>query len=259
MQRGYSFTVYAGLSCILLHLVAIVSPDPDLNTDASEFFTRHMRIMEKVMEVWAMPELRQQVEAVREAFSADTRKPFVLKPSFPYGSPHPSNSSSPPRTQGFRPPADRAAPMDQRLDPSNSQSVSFPGLPISPPVSAGATDSNGDSPAGQPIANMSQAGQASSIQQGMSLGEQPAWNPARIFEQWHSSFDAPAVANMPEYPGANDLQGSQQISPQQYSAPAIPNFVTPQMWQESVARVYEGGIKRNWDYDSTSGQGMRRR
>lgn len=139
--------------------------------------------MEKVMDVWEMAELRQQVEAVREAFSADTRKPFVLKPSFPYGSPHPSNSSSPPRAaQGYRPATDRAPPLDQRLDPQNSQSVSFPGLPISPPVSTGRTDSNGDSPAGQPISTMSQAGQAPGIQQGISIGEQPTWNPARIFE-----------------------------------------------------------------------------
>ena len=162
--------------------MAIVSPDPDLNVDASEFFARHMRIMEKVMEVWAMPELRQQVEAVREAFSADTRKPFVLKPSFPYGSPHPSNSSSPPQVpRGYRPPAERASPMGPHLDAQNAQNVSFPGLPISPPVSAGAVDSKGDSPGGQPTVMNTQGGQAPGMQS-LSLPEQPAWNPARIFE-----------------------------------------------------------------------------
>lgn len=29
----------------------------------------------------------------------------------------------------------------------------------------------------------------------------------------------------------------------------MPNFITPAMWQESVASVYEGGLKRAWDYD----------
>jgi hypothetical protein len=54
------------------------------------------------------------------------------------------------------------------------------------------------------------------------------------------------------------MSSSQQsISPQQYTAATIPNFVTPAMWQESVASVYEGGLKRAWDYDS--GPMMKRR
>lgn len=44
---------------------------------------------------------------------------------------------------------------------------------------------------------------------------------------------------------------SQQISPHtQYSAAPVQTFVTPAMWQESVASVYEGGLKRSWDYDA---------
>jgi hypothetical protein len=163
-----------------------VSPDPDFNQDAAEYFSRHMRVMEKVMEVWTMPELRQQVEAVREAFSADTRKPFQLKPTFPYGSPHPSNHSSPPRApQGYhRPPTDRVGPMEPLLDAAqNAQNVSHPGYPITPPVSSGATDSKGDSPVGQPqMVMISQGSQVPALHQSMALPEQVAWNPARIFE-----------------------------------------------------------------------------
>lgn len=29
----------------------------------------------------------------------------------------------------------------------------------------------------------------------------------------------------------------------------MPDFITPAMWQESVASVYEGGLKMGWDYD----------
>lgn len=140
--------------------------------------------MEKVMDVWPMPEVRAQVEAVREAFSADTKRSFVLKPSFPYGSPHPSDASSPAsRPRGYRPAAlDRAGSMDQHLDTQNAQTVSYLGLPISPPISTGTTDSNGDSP-GQPLIMMPQGGQAPGLQQGMPLADQPpSWNPARIFE-----------------------------------------------------------------------------
>ncbi|CAI4218671.1 unnamed protein product [Parascedosporium putredinis] len=90
MLRGFSFPVYCALSCVVLHLVAMTSPDPDLNTDSREFFQRQMRVMEKIMVVWPMPELQRQIDAVREAFSMDTRKPFVLKPSFPTGARHPA-------------------------------------------------------------------------------------------------------------------------------------------------------------------------
>ncbi|UKZ75304.1 hypothetical protein TrVFT333_002982 [Trichoderma virens FT-333] len=246
MQRGFSFTVYAGLSCIVLHLVAIVSPDPDLHTDAREFFTRHMRIMEKVMEAWPMPELQRQIDAVREAFSADVRKPFVLKPSFPYGSPHPSHSASPPGYRGMQ----RAGSMEQALDSSGNQTS---------------------------LVMMPQA-VGPGIAQNMGLPEQPAWNPARIFEQWNTTFGTPAQSEpnpvspasslnvasssgAPEVPTLEDIQavnsslpsGSQHsISPHQYVAAPVPNFVTPAMWQESVASVYEGGLKRAWDYDGTT-------
>jgi hypothetical protein len=39
---------------------------------------------------------------------------------------------------------------------------------------------------------------------------------------------------------------------QQYSSAPIPSFVSPSMWQESVASVYEGGLKRQWDYDGNT-------
>jgi hypothetical protein len=46
---------------------------------------------------------------------------------------------------------------------------------------------------------------------------------------------------------------SAQLMPQpQYATGGLPNFVTPAMWQESVASVYEGGLKRAWDYDGMS-------
>jgi len=44
--------------------------------------------------------------------------------------------------------------------------------------------------------------------------------------------------------------GSQQMAQAQYTAaPVQTTFVTPAMWQESVASVYEGGLKRPWDFD----------
>lgn len=40
---------------------------------------------------------------------------------------------------------------------------------------------------------------------------------------------------------------TQNTSPPPF-APNMANFITPAMWQESVASVYEGGLKRSWDH-----------
>jgi hypothetical protein len=47
---------------------------------------------------------------------------------------------------------------------------------------------------------------------------------------------------------------AQQLPSQQYAAVSSIPFITPAMWQESVASVYEsgGGLKRSWDYDGVA-------
>jgi hypothetical protein len=202
MQRGINFTIYAVLGCIVLHLVrtlvfqlefsslltaackvALTSPDPDLNSDAREYFTRHMRILEKCMGAWPMPDMQKQVDAVREAFSADTRKPFVLKPSFPYGSPVSTHSSPPRASGGFPANLARTGSLDQRLDTQVLQH-SY-GHPISPPISAGPGDMNKtDASDVQSMVMMTghPSSQASAMQQSLPLSGAPAWNPSRIFE-----------------------------------------------------------------------------
>lgn len=161
-----------------------MSPDPELNSDAPEYFTRHMRIMEQVMEAWPMPELQKQIDAVREAFSADVRKPFVLKPSFPYGSPHSSDHPSPPGgAHRYQQAMDGMHPSGQHLGTPHAQPVSYPSQPISPPVSAGPGDSKGGSPPTQSLVVLPPDGQAPDMRQDLAIpNSQPSWNPARIFE-----------------------------------------------------------------------------
>ncbi|KAK8035050.1 hypothetical protein PG993_010045 [Apiospora rasikravindrae] len=268
MQRGISFTIYAILTCIPIYLVALTSPDPDVSTDARDYFTRHMRIMEKTMGSWPIPEMVKQIEAVREAFSADTRKPFVLKPSFPYGSPSMSHQSTPPRASSFKPPMIRTSPMDQGMSslPASQAQVSYINHPITPPVSAGPKS---DSPA-QSLVMMANGQTSQAPSHAISMAEAPAWNPSRIFDQWNSTFGtqpaqnqtsvspqsnslsiplsgAPELPNIQANPATPMSAGPHSIPPQQYSAAPVQTFVTPAMWQQSVASVYEGGMKRHFD------------
>ncbi|SPQ18331.1 be58ca52-ac8b-4225-b3c4-c3ec358facfd [Thermothielavioides terrestris] len=301
MQRGINFTIYVVLGCIVLHLVAITSPDPDLNAEARDYFTRHMRILEKCMSAWPMPDMQKQVDSVREAFSADTRKPFVLKPTFPYGSPHSATHPSPPGMPHSQ--------VSYTTATATATTTNAHHHPLTP-VSVGPPDSKSVSPVVPALTTMAPgaASQASSgVAQTLPLAEAPpAWNPSRIFDQWNISFGGPPILQ-PSPPTANAvtlqdihqlphphhphqhqhhqqaMQGQlraaaaahaqaqaqyaaavaaatsagasagvpvqqQQQQPQQQQ-PQQHSFVTPAMWQESVASVYENGLKRGWDWD----------
>ena len=162
----------------------MTSPDPALNTESREYFTRHMRVLEKCMGAWPMPDMQRQIDSVREAFSQDIRKPFVLKPSFPYGSPS-SNSHPSPPGPSYRSDMSRTGSIDHQLDPHVQHShVSYTTLPLSPPISVGPMDSKSDSHDLQSLAMMSSGHgtQAPSMAQTMPLADAPAWNPSRIFE-----------------------------------------------------------------------------
>lgn len=139
-----------------------------------------------------MPDIhmQQQVDALREAFSADIRKPFVLKPTFPYGSPTATNRS-PPRGMQYRPQLHRTSSMDQQqsLDQQHQaqhqSQVSYTSHPISPPVSAGSgvNDKNDSSPAVQSLVMMA-TGQRTQqpIATAVPIVDPSTWNPNRIFE-----------------------------------------------------------------------------
>ncbi|KAF2277497.1 uncharacterized protein EI97DRAFT_375360 [Westerdykella ornata] len=275
MQRGISFTVYAVLTCIMLHLVAITSPDPDLNNDAREFFVRHMRILEQCTGVLPMPEMQQQVNNLRQAFSADVTKPFELKPTFPFGSPQVTTQASPLSNDGSyrtRLPS-QPSPVDQ------PGQVNYHAHPITPPISASGHESKADSPVAQSLVMMA-SGQRAPQPANMPMQEPVQWNPQRIFDQWNVAFGTPAPLsassqaspplrpppagnyevrtpqepNQPNYqlptisPQPNNLQGAQpQLAPATgYPAPNT-SYVTPTMWQEVVASSFPDNLKRRWD------------
>ena len=144
-----------------------------------------MRILEKCTSSWPMPDMQHQIDALREAFSADIRKPFVLKPTFPYGSPGAPVNTSPPRANTqYRQGSSHSSSMDQQNMPQ--QQVSYTNHPISPPISAGGVDTKSDSPAVQSLVMMATGQRAPQQQQpmasGVSMADPAGWNPSRIFE-----------------------------------------------------------------------------
>lgn len=141
-----------------------------------------MRIVEQVMEAWPMPELQAQVDTVRLAFSADIRKPFLLKPSFPYSSPQPSTLSSPPMmTRGFNPGLGHAGSFDPQLDTRPALLPHYGTLPVTPPTSTGPMGSKNESPSMQTIDLTPQNGHMTAMQHNLTVPDQN-WNPSRIFE-----------------------------------------------------------------------------
>jgi hypothetical protein len=142
-----------------------------------------MRILEKCTSSWPMPDMQQQIDAVREAFSVDTRKPFVLKTTCPYGSPDTPVNTTPPRpnVQYRQASTQGSQNLEQQHAP---QQVSYTAHPISPPISAGGVDTKSDSPAVQSLVMMAtgQRGLQPSISSGVPMADPSSWNPSRIFE-----------------------------------------------------------------------------
>lgn len=140
---------------------------------------RHMRILETCTPAWPMPEMHQQVNNLRQAFSADITKPFELKPTFPFGSPQVAPQSSPPISHDgsyrSRLPSQQS-PLDQ------PGQVNYHTHPITPPISASDRDPKADSPVAQSLVMMATGQRAPQATSGMQMQEPVQWNPQRIFE-----------------------------------------------------------------------------
>jgi len=137
-----------------------------------------MRILETCTPSWPMPEMQQQVNNLRQAFSADVTKPFELKPTFPFGSPQVPPQSSPssnPGTFRSRLPSQQS-PLEQ------PGQVKYHAHPITPPISASDHDTTADSPVAQSLVMMASGQRAPQSATGLQMQEPVQWNPQRIFE-----------------------------------------------------------------------------
>ncbi|OAK93543.1 hypothetical protein IQ06DRAFT_93612 [Phaeosphaeriaceae sp. SRC1lsM3a] len=282
MLRGISFHIYAVLTCTMLHLVAITCPDPDIHGDARDFFIRHMRILETCGPSFPIPEMQQQVNSLRQAFSADITKPFEMKPTFPFGSPQVASQSSPLSNHGSyrsRHPS-QTSPLEQ------PGQVNYHAHPITPPISASDRDAKADSPVAQSLVMMASGQRAPAPSHGMQMQEPAQWNPQRIFDQWNVAFGTPPPSATsqtspplrPGPPGNNNFDmrtpqdpsqsnynlasaspqsavmpgAASQLPPSTGYASNNPSYVTPSMWQEVVASSFPDGLKRRWDHGGSS-------
>ncbi|EGC47369.1 C6 finger domain-containing protein [Histoplasma capsulatum var. duboisii H88] len=244
------------------HLIAITSPDPELNSDARIYFTRHMRLLEQCAAAWPVPDLQESINQLRLAFSADINKPFELKRSFPYGSPSDQHHPSPPMNSHCMSTSFAASCPEQNQ-------LTYGTHALTPPISAEVNDKP------DPILQELMHGhdQNQSLLN-IPLADNSSWDPTRIINQWDLAFSGggsnASSANSPPPSVTNPSHNGQSI-PAQYhiqfsqtakmpSIPALQPMVPPTYsniqpvisardWQRSVASVYDPhGLKRRWDH-----------
>ncbi len=128
-----------------------------------------MLLLENCTSAWPMPEMQSQIDALREAFSADINKPFRLRHNFPHGSPRA------PLKHSQSEPAETKYPPTLGRQPSHEQSarIRYGTQPLTPPISAGLEDTNSGS--------MNLGMMPNSLHQGLGF-DQSEWNPSKIFE-----------------------------------------------------------------------------
>ncbi|KAF2719981.1 hypothetical protein K431DRAFT_304790, partial [Polychaeton citri CBS 116435] len=227
MNRGTNFTIYCVLTCTMMHLAAITSPDPIMNSSARSYFTRHMRILEYCLPQ-ASAEMQDQINALREAFSKDPTKQFELKPTLGLRSPPLENRSPPVPSTGLTSattvPSNTGSSWYGRHDSQGHSSTASPTSDNSQSYDYLTThenmtypSSNYDPAASSTFApqNINAVPQQSFAIHASSPHEQPAapppvWDPSGIFNQWHAAFGGSA----PPQPGQHAQQPASVVSQQ---------------------------------------------
>lgn len=120
--------------------------------------------------------MKGQIETLREAFSVDVNRPFVLNPSFPFY--HGVPASIDPHIARAYSQADAVATT---MAVANGQ-VAYSTHPLSPPHSIGDAETKGDSPGAVQSLVMLAAGQGAQSQPPALVDHVAVWNPSRLFE-----------------------------------------------------------------------------
>lgn len=193
-----------------------------------------------------MQDMKAQIDALREAFSADKDKPFELKMSFPYGTPSDSYQPSPPLESHYPrlQMPDNESYRQQRTQP-------YPLQTITPPVSAISGESGLDSPLSQlnrgtgPPSNSASHSMTNYVQAqaypqpSMPSVDEAQWNPTPIFHHWNTAFSIPQAALAP--PPASAITTSPAMNfpvvQQQTHTPISPSNPNPYMTQYASSNI----------------------
>lgn len=155
-----------------------------------------MRILERCIAEWPMPEVEAQIDGLRSAFSADLSKPFDLKPSFPYGSP--SERSRSPEARRLSEHQTAVKTEQQYYQQSLQHDASFfptPPISVGPVTNSQASQMFHEYEGEQMARQYHQLPPTSNPANSMTPTEQ--WNPTPIIDQFATAFAIPQSALAP--------------------------------------------------------------
>lgn len=244
-----------------------------------------MRVLERCVPS-AAPEVKVQIDALRQAFSNDTSRAFELRPDLGMRSPSTESRPTPPAIQNH-PLSQVGQSWPHPQDPLSSKTMS-PSSEYDPPFQQPPTHQTMPYiTSGFPLQHQASYNQHQQLPQistapteyplepTISNDQQtPVWDPSGIFSQWNSAFGPPAQAQqtppgrdprMPQPTSAPVMPPPQQQSPssaqhaysqQMPPAAGVLPTVTPVMWQNAFTDAYVSGHghKRFRD-DGTDGYG----
>lgn len=230
-----------------------------------------MRVLERCTPS-AAPEVKIQIDALRQAFSNDTSKTFELKSDLGLRSPSIESKATPPAVQQHSMPAQTSQGWSQMQDAMSSKTLS-PSSEYGPAFQQPAAHSTmpfitSSFPTQTPTGYSQQHGlpQISTAPTGYGLepvvsNEQqtPVWDPSGIFSQWNSAFGPPAQPQqtppghdsrvpqvtstpaMPQQPQQSPVAAQHVYSQQMPQAAGMVPTVTPSMWQNAFTDAYVSG------------------
>lgn len=232
-----------------------------------------MRVLERCIPS-AAPEVKVQIDALRQAFSNDTSQAFELKPDLGLRSPSVESKPTPPAVYNQALPAPTNHPTWSHLhDPLSSKTLSpaseyasSPSSAFPPPAAAQQPYTTAAFPVQSqqtytphpPLPQISTAPTAYPLEPVLSPDhpqpqpQPPVWDPSGIFSQWNTAFGAPPppqppdprLQQQPQQPPTSApvyaAPPPQQQQQQQMSGAALPT-VTPVMWQNAFTDAYVSG------------------
>jgi hypothetical protein len=184
-----------------------------------------MRLLEQCASSWRMPEVEAQINALRVAFSANIDKPFELKASFPFGSPSEPHRPSPPSDSQYH--NLQIPPNPQYEYPRH---VPHPSQTLTPPISAGASDSRTDSP--QYAQTFAPPHGQMPNHNSIPMPDNVQWNPTPLIDQWTTAFAIPQSAMAP--PSSHSQSPSSSIP----TLPPTPQNISPLQTSQSYTPMY---------------------